>query len=48
VLKGERLHIVWADGSGHSVLNLKQVKLAVDQMVAFLHKNLDPEGAVRP
>jgi len=41
VLQGARLHVVWADGSGHSVLNVDQVELAVAQVVAFLHRNLD-------
>ena len=39
----DKLHIVWAGGSGHSVLTAERVDLAVDAVVDFLHQNLDPE-----
>jgi hypothetical protein len=42
VWDGDRLHLVWAAGSGHSVLTFEQVNRAVDEVIAFLHTNLDP------
>lgn len=41
IVTGDRLHVVWADGEGHSVLNFHRVDRAVDQVIAFLHANLD-------
>jgi len=37
---GGRLRVIWADGSGHSVLNEERVDLAVAQMISFLTVNL--------
>jgi dienelactone hydrolase len=37
---GGRLHVIWADGSGHSVLSEERVELAVAQMISFLEANL--------
>ncbi len=44
VWDGSRLHIVWAAGSGHSVLNFDRVDNAVAEVIAFLHTNLDPRA----
>jgi dienelactone hydrolase len=40
---GSRLRVLWADGSGHSVINFHRVDLAVAEVIAFLHTNLDPD-----
>ncbi|MEU1971325.1 dienelactone hydrolase family protein [Microbacterium sp. NPDC019599] len=42
VWTGARSQVVWADGSGHSVLNFDRVDLAVAEAMRFLHANLDP------
>jgi Dienelactone hydrolase family len=44
VWDGDRLHVVWATGSGHSVLTFHQVDRAVAEVIAFLHTNLDPHA----
>ncbi|WP_137844966.1 dienelactone hydrolase family protein [Microbacterium sp. 2FI] len=42
VSEGGRLHVVWADGRGHSVLTASRVDRAVVEVAAFLRKNLHP------
>lgn len=42
---GERLRIVWADGSGHSVLTSERVDLAVAALTGFLHAHLSTAAA---
>ena len=42
---GDRLHLVWADGWGHSVLNFARVDVAVRAVVDFLAANLKEPAA---
>ncbi|MFH8253256.1 dienelactone hydrolase family protein [Microbacterium sp. B2969] len=40
VWDADRMRVVWASGSGHSVLNFDRVDLAVDEVVSFLTQYL--------
>ena len=40
VTSGDLLHVIWADGSGHSVLNFDRVDLAVTKVIDFLDSSL--------
>lgn len=42
---GDRLHVVWAGGRGHSLLTSERVDLAVTAVIAFLRENLIPAPA---
>ena len=45
---GNRLHVVWAGGGGHSVLTAERVDLAVAAVIDFLRNNLSGTQHPRP
>lgn len=42
---GDRLHVVWAGGRGHSLLTSERVDLAITAVISFLRENLKPPEA---
>ena len=42
---GNRLHVIWAGGAGHSILTSERVDRAVTAVIDFLRKNLSPPPA---